>query len=469
MYLYHWQAPAFVTNWDSALVDHEGLPRPAYRVVQRWVAPGGVAAGRPGRGVPCRRRPVIAARRRQPSIAPVSRVWVPCRAMSRTRVCSLSLLTLLISASAAQAQTPPTTPPPAPPPAPVAPPVPAAKTIRPGVKAAGLDLGGLTLKQAGAKLKTTFAARLDKNIAVSVAGRRFSLTMKEIDFRLDAGKTARRANIAGLAAAPQPDGTFPVDVPLAISYQRTPVAAFVARVDRRSTIRPRNADVRITVKRITTIAPRDGRSVNGAALRTAVVQTLVNPAAKRLLKPGRTVSRPTVTADEVAGRYPTVLTIDRGNFRLRLFKRLKLVKTYSIAVGMAGVSTPAGRYAIQNKAVNPAWTVPNSDWAGDLQGQVIPGGAPNNPLKARWLGHLQRGGDPRHGGELVDRHAGLARLHPHARGRRRQALRPGAGRNAGRDQVGATTSEPPGSTRPRSPVSNQPSRNAAAVRSGSSW
>jgi lipoprotein-anchoring transpeptidase ErfK/SrfK len=30
--------------------------------------------------------------------------------------------------------------------------------------------------------------------------------------------------------------------------------------------------------------------------------------------------------------------------------------------------------------------VPNSAWAGSLQGQVIPGGAPNNPLKARWLG-----------------------------------------------------------------------------------
>jgi lipoprotein-anchoring transpeptidase ErfK/SrfK len=30
--------------------------------------------------------------------------------------------------------------------------------------------------------------------------------------------------------------------------------------------------------------------------------------------------------------------------------------------------------------------VPNSPWAGSLAGQVIPGGAPNNPLKARWLG-----------------------------------------------------------------------------------
>ena len=30
--------------------------------------------------------------------------------------------------------------------------------------------------------------------------------------------------------------------------------------------------------------------------------------------------------------------------------------------------------------------VPNSAWAGDLAGTVVPGGIPSNPLKARWLG-----------------------------------------------------------------------------------
>jgi lipoprotein-anchoring transpeptidase ErfK/SrfK len=30
--------------------------------------------------------------------------------------------------------------------------------------------------------------------------------------------------------------------------------------------------------------------------------------------------------------------------------------------------------------------VPNSDWAGELAGQTIPPGDPENPLKARWLG-----------------------------------------------------------------------------------
>ena len=57
-----------------------------------------------------------------------------------------------------------------------------------------------------------------------------------------------------------------------------------------------------------------------------------------------------------------------------------------VAVGMAGLDTPAGTYRIQDKQVDPAWHVPNSPWAGSLAGQVIPGGAPDNPLKARWMG-----------------------------------------------------------------------------------
>jgi lipoprotein-anchoring transpeptidase ErfK/SrfK len=51
-----------------------------------------------------------------------------------------------------------------------------------------------------------------------------------------------------------------------------------------------------------------------------------------------------------------------------------------------GLETPAGLYTIQNKAIDPAWHVPNSAWAGKLAGKVIPGGAPDNPIKARWLG-----------------------------------------------------------------------------------
>jgi lipoprotein-anchoring transpeptidase ErfK/SrfK len=95
---------------------------------------------------------------------------------------------------------------------------------------------------------------------------------------------------------------------------------------------------------------------------------------------------PKVTTGQLADTYATAIIVNRGSFQLTLYKHLKPAKTYPIAVGQVGLETPAGLYHIQNKAVNPAWNVPNSPWAGSLAGQVIPGGAPNNPLKARWMG-----------------------------------------------------------------------------------
>ena len=89
---------------------------------------------------------------------------------------------------------------------------------------------------------------------------------------------------------------------------------------------------------------------------------------------------------QLAKKYPAVLIVNRGAHKLQLWKNLKLKKTYGIAVGQVGLETPAGLYNIQNKAVNPAWHVPNSAWAGDLAGKVIPGDDPSNPIKARWMG-----------------------------------------------------------------------------------
>ena len=101
--------------------------------------------------------------------------------------------------------------------------------------------------------------------------------------------------------------------------------------------------------------------------------------------------KPKVTTDQLAQQYPTFITIDRAAFQLRFWQNLKLVKTYTIAVGQAGLETPAGEYTIDDKQVNPSWHVPDSDWAGDLAGQVIPPG-PADPIKARWMGFYNGAG-----------------------------------------------------------------------------
>jgi lipoprotein-anchoring transpeptidase ErfK/SrfK len=112
---------------------------------------------------------------------------------------------------------------------------------------------------------------------------------------------------------------------------------------------------------------------------------LVSTGLRRVRAPVR-VTQPKVTQDELADEYPVVLVAERYAYKLHLYKRLELAKSYTVAVGAVGFDTPAGLYHIQNKAVDPAWSVPNSDWAGDLAGTVVPGGVPENPLKERWLG-----------------------------------------------------------------------------------
>jgi lipoprotein-anchoring transpeptidase ErfK/SrfK len=99
-----------------------------------------------------------------------------------------------------------------------------------------------------------------------------------------------------------------------------------------------------------------------------------------------TKTKAKVTRDKLADKYPALLVVDRASFKLRFYQKLKLAKTYTVSVGAVGFDTPSGLYNIQNKGVNVPWSVPNSAWAGSLAGKVIPGGVPENPLKARWMG-----------------------------------------------------------------------------------
>jgi L,D-transpeptidase catalytic domain/Putative peptidoglycan binding domain len=249
--------------------------------------------------------------------------------------------------------------------------------IAPGTKAGNLDVGALTVAEAIARLQQSYNASLGRPISIQVAGRRFGLTMQKAKLAFDAPLTARRA-------LRQPGA----NVPLVITWDRTLVRKLTDRVARTVYLAPRNATIRITLRHVYRKRSRTGRSLDGRALRATVEQTLANPdpASSRIVRPARKILKAKVTADDLARAYPTVITIDRNSFKLRLFKRLKFSKSYGVAVGQPAYPTPSGRFSIQSKQVNPAWTAPNSPWAGELAGTTTPGGSASNPLRARWMG-----------------------------------------------------------------------------------
>lgn len=301
----------------------------------------------------------------------------PLRAAGALRTVATSAVLLsAVAAGSASAQEPV---PPAPAPAvpAPAPPETTGKKIKPGVTVAGVDLSGQTREQAIATLTPVLTGvPSDKDVTVRVGGRTHRLKMRSIDYGFDVEKTASRARNAkpGSAVAP------------VHGWDDEKLRSWSTKVSK--TGRPaRDATVRIGITKHRIRSARNGWRVTIGRIEQVVEAALEDPTAKRsglLIKTERTT--PAVTNSGLRSRYGTVITVDRKTFTLRLFKKLKLSKTYKVAVGADGHGTPPGTYSITSKQVNPAWYVPNSAWAGDLAGKVIPGGAPNNPLKARWMG-----------------------------------------------------------------------------------
>jgi lipoprotein-anchoring transpeptidase ErfK/SrfK len=258
------------------------------------------------------------------------------------------------------------------------------RVIGPGVSAAGVDLSNRTVDDATALRSATLGPAFSRLVAVTARGRHFWLNPKSASFAFDARRTAKRAFYAG-ANRPAGDLT-PVAVKLAIVHKRLYVRGWAQRVAGHVATPARNAGVRITLRHLYPYGSKPGTTIDARALAKAVDAALDSPTLSRKLTARTVPLRASVTFKDLAKRYGTVLTVDREHFTLRLFKQLKLSKSYPIAVGMAGLDTPAGLYAIHDKQVDPAWHVPTSSWAGSLAGSTIPGGAPDNPLRARWLG-----------------------------------------------------------------------------------
>lgn len=77
------------------------------------------------------------------------------------------------------------------------------------------------------------------------------------------------------------------------------------------------------------------------------------------------------------------IVIDLSEFKLRLIRDGKVVKTYKVATGSSAYPTPTGTFKVVNKQTNPTWIPPSSPWAKGL-GPIPPG--PGNPLGTRWIG-----------------------------------------------------------------------------------
>jgi lipoprotein-anchoring transpeptidase ErfK/SrfK len=265
--------------------------------------------------------------------------------------------------------------------------------IAKGVTVAGVDVGGLSAGAARETLRRALASRLQRPVVVHFEGRRFVLSPQEARIRVDAGAMVRQAIAKSRegffvrrAVRALSGGKVRARLPARVRYSSYAVRALVHRITNAINSQPREAQLTPSSATVTVRPSRDGITVRAVRLRWAIGRALFDPVGPRVVRVPTKTTKPRVTTKRLVRKYPFYITIDRGHFKLRLFRHLKLAKTYPIAVGQIGLETPAGLYHVQNKAINPAWHVPLAAWAGSLAGAVIPGGTAENPLKARWLG-----------------------------------------------------------------------------------
>ncbi len=263
--------------------------------------------------------------------------------------------------------------------------------IAKGVTVAGVNVSGMSSEEAQRHVSAQLKPALEQPVRVNFRRQRFKLSAEEAEVRADvtamvdeAISQSRDGNIFSRVARDLTGEKEQAEVAARVSYSPQAVTRLVRRVKRRVDRPARDASVEFPS--VVTVKEQNGLRIEGADLRRRVEQALSVPSVERVVKAPARIITPKVTRAELAEKYPVLLVADRGSFALRMYKDLKLQREYIVAVGAVGFDTPAGLYHIQNKAVDPAWSVPTSGWAGSLAGTVVPGGTPENPLKARWLG-----------------------------------------------------------------------------------
>jgi len=264
--------------------------------------------------------------------------------------------------------------------------------IADGVEIAGIDVGGMQVDEARRLVRAEVVEPLRKPVTVTFEDVKYQLSPEKLEVAADingmvdqAVDASRDGGLPGRLWRYATGGEVSEEISPKISYSDEALNAFIAEISAQVDRDPVDASVEASGTSISPVQAQDGVTVVADQLRSELESAVQDPE-QRTVKATVERVQPEVTTAELAEQYPVYLTVDRSSFQLHLYEDLKLAKTYTVAIGALGFDTPAGLYHIQNKAVDPAWSVPEADWAGDLAGTTVPGGVPENPLKERWMG-----------------------------------------------------------------------------------
>jgi lipoprotein-anchoring transpeptidase ErfK/SrfK len=248
-----------------------------------------------------------------------------------------------------------------------------ADVIAPGVRIAGVDVGGLTRTAARAQVLSTHVAPRLKPVVVVHRGKRIAIRPASVGYAADVDYALTGALLFGRSRQVPAEG---VNVPLRQSVDSQRLSRVLTAQVSRFDVDPRDAAFSLRGTTPVVREARPGLELNVPRSVRILSTGLVKRTRNTFNLPARR------TRADITTLAPAII-IDRGNFRLTLWKHRGKSQVFPIAVGTSSYPTPVGNFEVIQKQVNPTWFPPSSPWAAGL-GPVPPG--PGNPLGTRWIG-----------------------------------------------------------------------------------
>jgi len=236
--------------------------------------------------------------------------------------------------------------------------------IADGVTISGIPVGGLT----GAEARVVVEAAFDVKIPFRFKHRAWATSPRA----LGSSPFLRDAVAGALAADPG------ANVKLGVKIRPKKIRAHVNFLQRVFGRKARDSRVVLRGVQPWVTKAKSGRAVRKLVMRRAITRALVRTERAELTLATRVV-KPRVTRMNIG----PIIVVRRDSRRLQLWRGMRLIRTFPVAVGTASYPTPIGSYRVVSKQRHPTWNPPSSPWAAGL-GPVPPG--PANPLGTRWIG-----------------------------------------------------------------------------------
>ena len=250
-----------------------------------------------------------------------------------------------------------------------------------GVTVDGHEIGGLSREAARTYIEANVAGPLLEPITVTYGDRSFEFDPRgalemDIDAMLDeafgpkVGVTVAERTYRQLA-----DVQVPLDIAPRLSVEGGPLESWLADVASQIDTPSVEATVTITDGALVVVRSATGLQTDRDSALEAITQALLD-GTKSVGLPVDMIEP--AFAEEDLGTW---LHVDLSERKVYLYNALDVVKTYGIAVGAPGYSTPRGEWEITLKRYMPTWRNPGSAWAADMPASIPPG--PGNPLGTR--------------------------------------------------------------------------------------